>query len=279
MPHLLQPETLKEALGLLATQEGVRLLAGGTDLLVLMKQGVITCDGVIDIKHIDETRVFDIQDGQLRIGAAVTLAEIIDSALIPSSQRILQQAAGNLANTLVRNRATLVGNLCNASPGADMAGACLVLGATLVAASAKGERRIALSEFFTGVKKHALEPGEMALRVEFPLISGRGIYLKKRRIHGHDLAQVNVSGYYTDDHELRLALGAVATTPLLLDGFGRIPPEELLVRKDEIVEAAGKLARPISDVRATKEYRTAMVRYFTWRIVEAFASGKEAFDG
>jgi len=276
MPRFLQPRTLNEAFELLATQQSVRLLAGGTDLLVLMHQRVVNCESIMDIKQIPETRIFDIRDGCLRIGAAITCSEIMESELISASQQILKQAAGNLANTLLRNRATLIGNLCNASPGADMAGACLVLGATLVAASARGERRIPLREFFVGVKKHVLRADEIALRLEFPPIEGRGVFLKKRRIHGHDLAQVGVSGYYTAAGELSFALTAVTITPVLLDGFGVIPPEELKARREEIVETVTAAAKPISDVRATKDYRTAMVRYFAGRIIDDFASGKEA---
>jgi carbon-monoxide dehydrogenase medium subunit len=275
MSRYLQPETLEEAYALLDNEPDLKLLAGGTDLLVLIKQGVIAPGALADIKKIPETRVLDVQNDVLRIGAAITLNEIIESPVIPESMHILKQAAQNLANGLLRNRATLVGNLCNASPGADMAGACMVLNATVIAASSEGERRIAIEDFFTGVKKHSLNPGEIVTRVEFPVVRGRGVYLKKRRIRGHDLAQVGVSGFYSAEHEFRLALGAVAITPLLID-FGKLEPTDLKARRPEIIDKAAETARPITDIRASKEFRAAMVRHFTGRIVDAFAAGKEA---
>ncbi|MDR1531197.1 MAG: FAD binding domain-containing protein [Clostridiales bacterium] len=269
MPAFLQPSSLSEAWSALKENEDVRFLAGGTDLIVLMRQGAVKCGAVMDVKKIPELSVFGFKDGALEIGGAVTCAQILEAHETEGPYGILKQAAVTLANSLLRNRATLAGNLCNASPGGDMIPASLVLGASVVAASPRGEREIPLKDFFLGVKKHVLARDEIVLRVVFPKIQGGGVYLKKRRIRGHDLAQVGVAGFY--DGGLRFALGAVGPTPVLVD-FGRIPEAELLERKAEIVETVAAEAKPITDIRASKEYRLAMTRLFAGRILDALSS-------
>jgi carbon-monoxide dehydrogenase medium subunit len=275
MPAYLRPTSLAEAFELLSTEQETRFFAGGTDLIVQMRDGVIAPDALMDVKALPELSGIENKNGSLMIGAAVTCGEILASDSVRENCLLLKQAASTLANVLLRNRATLAGNLCNASPGADMAPAALVLSGVLTTATPEGGREIALSEFFTGVKKHVLAPKEIVLKITFPLTKGRGIYLKKRRIRGHDLAQVGVAGFHDEDGGFRLALGAVATTPLLLNGFGKLSASELARQKGEIVAEALRAAKPISDVRSSKEYREAMVGLFTERIVDALASGTE----
>ncbi|MDR3316052.1 MAG: FAD binding domain-containing protein [Coriobacteriales bacterium] len=272
MPGFLQPTTLEEAFALLDGKGETRFLAGGTDLLVLLRLGAISCDNVMDVKRIPELSTLRLTDETLEIGAAWTCNQILAAPEVGSEYAPLRQASAALANSLLRNRATLVGNICNASPGGDMLPACLVLEGSVVAASSRGERTIALKDFFTGVKKNVLKPDEIVLRTVFPRTQGRGTYLKKKRIHGHDLAQVSVAGFYADDGHLRLALGAVAITPLLLD-FGVIPAAELPARRTEIIEAVAAAAKPITDVRASREYRLAMGRLFTERIIDGLIDG------
>ncbi|MDR1014529.1 MAG: FAD binding domain-containing protein [Coriobacteriales bacterium] len=275
MPTYVHPTTLAEAFELLGQEGDTRYLAGGTDLIVQLRDGMIAPAAVMDVKALPELQGIEINNEYLEIGAAVTFNEIIASSCVGDGCTLLKEAASTLANSLLRNRATLVGNLCNASPGADIAPAALVLQGALTTATPEGGREIALKDFFVGVKKHALDANELVTKVRFPVSKGRGIYLKKRRIRGHDLAQVGVAGFYGIDGSLRLSLGAVAITPLLLDGFGTLGPDELARRRDEIVAEAASAAKPISDVRASKEYRIAMVKLFTERIIDAFATGTE----
>jgi carbon-monoxide dehydrogenase medium subunit len=256
----------------------IRFFAGGTDLLVLLRLQALSCDKVMDVKQIPELQGIKLTSEALEIGAAVTCNEIIKSPVIGSEYAVLKQAMATLANSLLRNRATLTGNICNASPGGDALPACLVLGASVVTVSPRKERTIALSEFFTGVKRHVLERDEMVLRVLLPRVKGQGAYLKKRRIRGHDLAQVGVAGFWSEDGQLRLALGAVATTPLLLD-LGTFTRAELASRRDEIIDRAVATARPISDVRASREYRLEMVRLFCGRIIDGFLNTQAAKAG
>jgi carbon-monoxide dehydrogenase medium subunit len=266
----MQPTSLEEAWEQFAISGDVKFLAGGTDLIPLLRQKAISCDALMDIKRIPELSGIRLTDATLEIGAAVTCNQILATKGIASEFTALKQALEALANSLLRNRATLAGNICNASPSGDLLSSCLVLNASLVVASPRGQRTIALKDFFTGVKRHVLKPDEIVLRTVFPRISGRSAYLKKKRIHGHDLAQVGVAGFYGDDGQLRLSLGAVATTPLLLDGFGKLNPAELVTRRDEIVQTAVAAARPISDVRASEHYRIQMLRLFTERIIDGF---------
>lgn len=275
MPTYLHPTTLDEAFAGFRQVEDTKLFAGGTDILVLLRENVIAPAALMDVKALPELQGITLLEDRLEIGAAVTCNEIIASDRVRAGHDVLKQAARTLANSLLRNRATLVGNLCNASPGADMATAALVLQGYVTAASPCGEREIPLKDFFVHVKQHVLGPKEIVTKVNFPATKGRGIYLKKRRIRGHDLAQVGVSGFYDTDGSFRLALGAVAITPLLLDDFGKLTSEELLASKDDIVAAAVDAAKPISDVRASKEYRLHMVELFTERIVLALATGAE----
>ncbi len=271
----LAPATLKDAQRTLGEKKDLRILAGGTDLMVLLRAGAISARHVMDVKKIPELNVFTYGCDGLEIGGAVTCNQVIDADFLDPAHDVLRQAAATLANTLLRNRATVVGNLCNASPGGDMLTPALVLGGWLVAVSPTGQREIPLSGFFTGVKQHVLAPDEMVVKLVLPRIAGRGIYLKKRRIRGHDLAQVGVSGLYAEDGTLRLALGAVGPTPVLLDDLGRFTQNELREKKPEIVNRAAAAASPISDVRCGRDYRSAMLRLFTGRIIDAFASGEE----
>jgi len=275
MPAYLKPSTLAEAFDSLGQEGETRFFAGGTDLIVMLREGLIRPDALMDVKALPELQGIAIDDGRLVIGATVTCGELLESSVVGNNLPLLQEAAGSLANSLLRNRATLVGNLCNASPGADMAPAALVLQGVLTTAAPDGERTIDLKDFFVGVKRHVLQPQEIVTNISFPLSKGRGFYLKKRRIKGHDLAQVGVAGFHDEDDSFRLALGAVAITPLLLDNFGKLSASELAAQRDEIVAEAVLAAKPIDDVRASKAYRSAMVKLYTERIIDALASGKE----
>ncbi|HHY94685.1 MAG TPA: hypothetical protein GX513_06700, partial [Firmicutes bacterium] len=150
-----------------------------------------------------------------------------------------------------------------------MAPALLVLGASLRVADGGGTRTIPLAGFFTGVKKHVLRPEEMVVGVEVPPAEGRALYLKKARIRGFDLAQVGVAGLFSTTTGLRLGLGALASTPVLVDLPG-ISRREQLVAGDVPAAALEKVLSsisPIDDQRASREYRLAMVEYLVRRVL------------
>ena len=256
------PRSANEVTELLLAHPAVALLAGGTDLLVDLRAGATRPAAVIDLKRVDgldECR-FE-RGGDAFVGACVTLDRIVAE---PAAPEFLREAAASIGTHQVRNKATLVGNLCHASPAADAAPPLLALGASVRVRRADGSQaRLPLDGFFAGVKKTALAPGEWVVGVELPSSPApvRGRFRKRQRVRGHDLAVVNVaacagSGVGT----LRVAVGACAPTPLV---FGL---DDLLPARGAWLDAAwarvAAALRPISDNRGSAEYRMDMARLF-----------------
>ena len=268
--QFLQPSTLSEATEILDSHEDVAILAGGTDLLVMLRARKFSCRYVMDIKKIPELNVLGKTANGLEIGGAVSLNKILDSGLAEGPYAVLKDAASVHANFLLRNRATLIGNICIASPGGDMLPASLVLDATLEAVSASGSRQIPLRDFFTGVKKHVLRKNEIIAKISFPEKQGKGVYLKKKRIKGHDLAQVGAAAFWEAGGMLSFAFGAVAPTPVLVSGLGPFDKDALAKARAGIEERALGSINPISDTRSSREYRIAMVKHFIGEIISQF---------
>jgi carbon-monoxide dehydrogenase medium subunit len=273
----LRPVTLSEAAEIINNYgTNAKILAGGTDIIIALKDRIISCKCLVDIKAIRELQNIEYseKDG-LSIGAAVCLNDVINSDIIRSKYQILVDAAKTLANSLLRNRATLAGNICNSSPGGDMLPATLVLEGKVHVCSVNGTRIIPVKEFFTGVKKNALSANELVTKVVFPIGSGEGKYLKKSRIKGHDLAQVSVAGFLYSNGELKFALGAVGPTPVLVEGFGYYNKQIIIENKEKIVNIIMNKVSPISDQRASKSFRLAMIEYLSGRIIEELGEGAE----
>lgn len=268
----LRPETLLDAL-MLKDKYGrdARVLAGGTDLIINLRDNMISCKYMIDIKKIPEMKEVSYnQDAGLTIGGAVSLNEMMENEYVKSEYTILIESGKTLANSLLRNRATMLGNICNASPAGDMIPSALVLEGSVEAISKNGSRFIPLKDFFLGVKKNAILDNEIALRVIFPKSEGTGAYLKKSRIKGHDLAQIGAAGMLKNNGKLTLAISAAAPIPLLFDNLGNFDKRDLrdehAVR--EIIEKVMESIHPISDQRASKEYRIAMAEYLIREVLQ-----------
>lgn len=262
-----KPKCLSDALELLNKHgKDIRILAGGTDLIIALKDKLIISPNILDIKAIEELQSisFSTEEG-LSIGAAVSLNDIINSNEVIENYPILVEGAKNLANSLLRNRATLVGNLCNASPGGDMLSPSIVLEGIAEIASIDGTRKVPLKEFFIGVKKTILKENEIVTKVIYPFIKGKGKYLRKSRIKGHDLAQVAVAAFLKSDGGLNITVGAAGPTPVIVKVINNI---DILKNEEEIIEKVKSAISPISDQRASKEYRTAMVEYLTKQILK-----------
>ena len=275
--EFLQPSTLAEAVEILNSHEDLVILAGGTDLLVLLHEGSLSCRYIMDIKKIPELNVFGKTENGLDIGGAVTLTQLLESGLVDGPYAILKDSAITHSNTMLRNRATMIGNICNASPGGDMLPAALLLDGTLEAASAGGVRRIPLNEFFTGVKKHVLQKNELVTKISFPVKKGKGVFLKKKRIKGYDLAQVCMGAFWEDDGKLSIALGAVAQVPLLFSGLGPFDREGLVkARADVEATILGRISPRANSIRSTREYRIAMIKHFIGEIILQLTEG--AYD-
>ncbi len=261
----LAPRERAELLGMLAERRrDVLLMAGGTDVLVNIRGGSARPGFVLDVKRVEGygALTWNTAEG-LVIRPATTINDLLRDATVRARFPLLVACAHDLASHQIRNRATVIGNIVNASPCADMAPALLCLGARAVIASARGERTIPLREFFTGVKRTVLAPDELLERILVPAASAgaRGGYHKLKRISGHDLGIVGVA---VMKHEGRLSLGisSAAPTPVLVEGLAESDDAET------VVAAARKATSPISDLRCTKEYREHMVEVFVRRLLQ-----------
>jgi carbon-monoxide dehydrogenase medium subunit len=176
---------------------------------------------------------------------------------------LLADCALTIASHQLRNRATVIGNIAHASPGADMAPGLLCLGARVQIASQRGRREVPLKDFFTGVKRTVLSHDEIVEAITVPpgTAGSRGSYRKLKRIDGHDLALVGVA-VTSKDGAVRVGIGSAAPTPLLIEGLTDADPA------DAVVAAAREAIRPISDLRCSKEYREYMIEVFVRRLLE-----------
>jgi carbon-monoxide dehydrogenase medium subunit len=272
-----EPGTLDEAVALLVRYSGqASLLAGGTDLLVEIKEHLRRPQHVVNIKKIPgiAALAYDDRTG-LRFGALVTAREIEISPIALAKYPGLAQAARELGSIQVRHRATVVGNICRASPSADTLPPLIADGATVRIYGPVGERTVALEAFCTGPGKTVLAPGELVTEIAVPPPPPRTgkHYLKHGRRKAMELATVGVGVTLTLDggacREIRIALGAVAPTPI------RARQAEDALRGRTLdgatIEAAARIAmsecRPISNVRGSAEYRREMVGVLTQRAI------------
>ena len=257
------PRSRQELLALLAdNQEQAKLLAGGTDLLVNIRGGVIKPALLVDVKKVKDFQGITWSESEgLGIGPSVTINDLLGSATIRAKFPLLAACAHDLASYQVRNRATVIGNLVNASPCSDMAPALLCLGARAVIASRRAQREVPLAGFFQGVKKTVLQADELFERIVVPAASAgaRGGYHKLKRIAGHDLSIVGVA-LMKKDGAIKLGISSAAPTPVFVEGLKETDPV------DAIVAAARRSISPISDVRCSKEYREFMVEIFVKRL-------------
>jgi carbon-monoxide dehydrogenase medium subunit len=273
----LRPETVEEAVALRQKHEGCSvLLNGGTDIVIQLRDHLISPEFVIDIKHIQGLNrlTFRKEDG-LYIGACVTMNELGDNEDVRKYYPFLQKAAYSVGSKQVRNRATLVGNIVNASPLCDTGTPLYVCEAKVCIVGKDGEREVLISEFITFVRKTALRPDEVVVGIRVPYIEGaHGIFTKVSRRREVDLSTICATVLKLGD-SYRIAFGAVAPTPIRLD-----KTESLLSGKwltPELIDDAAKLARtevsPITDIRASKEYRYDVVEVTLRRSLEQFMQG------
>jgi aerobic carbon-monoxide dehydrogenase medium subunit len=270
-----EPATLEEA-SLLLRQFGqaANLLNGGTDLLVEIKEHLRTPDHLINVKKIPglDQLTFDEENG-LAFGATVTARAIETSPVVRGHYPSLAQAAGELGSIQVRNRATVVGNICRASPSADTPPPLIAAGAAVHIFTPAGERSLPLEEFFTGPGKSVLAPGDIVTQVTVPPPAPHTgqIYIKHGRRRAMELATVGVAVFLTVAdgrcRQVRIVLGAVAPTPIRARQAEALLHDRQL--NEPLLEEAAQLAmaesRPISDVRASADYRREMVCVLTAR--------------
>ncbi len=279
-----QPATLAEASRLLKENgPGGRFLAGGTDLVIAMKEKGLLPKYVVDLKRVPGlSGIRENNDGTITIGALTTMYAIETSPVITKKYPFLAQSAAEVGSIQIRNRATIGGNMANATPSADVAPGLIALNATAKIASADAERTVVLEEFFRGPGQNIMNADEILTEITIPKTGAQlvGEYIKFSPRDMMDLAYIGVAVAYNLGSDkkcqgVRIVLGAVAPTPIraknseaLLEG--KALTEELATK---VGDEAAKESKPISDVRSSADYRRAMVGVMTKRAILNAAVG------
>jgi carbon-monoxide dehydrogenase medium subunit len=275
------PRTLTELFEALdASGQNAMMLAGGTDMTLAMKKRAVTPSTVVDLSGLrGELAGIRLTDGVLHIGSLTNFAEMEADALVDRYARALRVAAANVGTLQVRNLATLGGNLATASPAADSAPALIALGASVTLLSGKGERTLPAQSIFTGPKKNALLRGEVISEVQIPAAEGVSSTWMRSAVRNENvLSTVSVSvatsirgGRFGAS---RVALGAVAPTPILAESSSRAMTGSAVSAEqvDRIASLAVEDSKPISDIRASAGYRKRLVSVLTRRSIMQLVS-------
>jgi aerobic carbon-monoxide dehydrogenase medium subunit len=280
------PETFESAVALLAGASGeARVLAGGTDLLVQLRSGMIEPELVVDVKRIAEVHRITAEGGGFRIGAAVTGAELGEHPDVKRMWPGVVESVELIGSTQIQGRATMVGNLCNASPAADSVPAMIAAGAVVNIVGPGGRRELPVEEMCIAPGKTALAKGEMVASVLLPARPPRtgDAYLRFIPRTEMDIAVVSAGVCVTLDQggtctAARVGLGAVAVRPLLVTeaADALIGTTVDAAALERLAEAASAVCRPIDDKRGTIEYRTKVAGVLARRAAEkALARAKE----
>lgn len=282
----LAPRSLAEVYTHLGNGRRTLMLAGGTDVIVQLREGRRHCDQLIDLKHIPELMAFGFAgDGTLNIGAATPLAELYEDPEVRSRLPGLVDAASLIGGIQIQSRASLGGNLCNASPAADSTPALVVLGARLVIGSANGTREVPVEEFPAGPGRNSLAPNEILVQIKIPPqpANSGARYLRFIPRNEMDIAvassgaRLQLSSGGERIEGARIALGAVGPTVLVLDTsslIGRAPDEETFALAGQL---AADVASPIDDMRGGVAQRRQLVSVLTVRALRgALQRAKES---
>lgn len=271
------PTTVGEAVAALAGKgDRVRPLAGGTDLIVQLRCGLLDVDLVVDVKKISELNMVTYRPGEgLTIGAAVPCHRIVEHADIVRVYPGLVDAVGLIGGTAIKGRATMGGNLCNAAPSGDSIPAMIVLKANCTVVGPAGVRTVAVEHFCTGPGETVLGRGELLVSIHFPPpVANSGVcYLRFTPRHEMDIAVVGVGASVVLSADrptisaARVAMGAVGPTPLYAEAAGAVlkgkaPSEESFAEAARLAQVA---ARPITDMRGTHAQRRHLVGVLTRR--------------
>ncbi|MCB2077926.1 MAG: xanthine dehydrogenase family protein subunit M [Novosphingobium sp.] len=276
-PAFHTPGSIDEAVSLLANDPSARPLSGGTDLIVQMRSGRLAPGAVVDLKRIDGMIGVRRDGGGFAIGAATPCTSLRNHAELAKAWPGVVEAANLIGSVQVRNRATMAGNLCNASPAADSVPALVAAGATCIVAGPGGTREVRVQDIPVSPGKTSLAAGEFVVEIRLPaqLAGGADAYLRSIPRTEMDIAVVGAGASIVLDESgtctsARIAVGAVAPTVVLVEDAGAALvggklDEDALDRMADAVRAA---CNPIDDKRGTVEYRTAMAGIIARRVVE-----------
>lgn len=269
-----RPQTVDDLLALLSElPPGAKLHAGGTDLMVHLKEVKIEPHSVVDLSAVEGLNRIEESNGSLVVGAMASFSDLILHRLLAGPLVALKEASVLIGSVQIRNRATLSGNICNASPAADTVPPLVVFGASAIVRSRKGKRSVPVIDFVTGPGTTVLEPGEFVEAVEIPVPEGASgsAYLRMTRRRSVDLAVVDVAVLVTENN-VRVSYGAASARPITG------PKTEGVLRRwlesgrgsdggdrEELEAAVADDIAPITDVRASREYRLAMAAVLAQR--------------
>ena len=284
--EIFQPTSIQEAREIHVHHgPGGYFLAGGTDLVIAIKEKGLVPRYVVDLKRIESLGgIRENVDGSLVVGALTTMREIETSSVITRRFPFLSQSAAEVGSIQIRNRATIGGNIANATPSADVVPALLVLQAEVRISTSNGEKQVPLESIFLGPGKTVMEPGDILTQITIPPASAnlRGEYIKFSPREMMDLAYVGVAvalvmnGNDKVCREARIALGAVSPVPMRARKAEAVLIDSVI--NEDSAERAGAVASgectPISDVRASAAYRRHMVRVNTKRAILNAACGR-----
>jgi len=275
-----EPSTVKEACEVMAElSDRARPLAGGTDLLVKMKRKILVPRHLVSLAKLEELKNLKISNGVFEIGSLVSVARIAESEEVKNTFPALCQGALNLGSPLIRNLATVGGNIVSARPAADLPPPLMAFGGKVVLTNGKRERKVALEDFFKGPGETVMESGELLtqIHVNMPSAHSGAAYIKLGTRRALEISIVNVASFITLNgpngvvKSARIVMGAVGPKPLRA-----VSAEDLLVGKrpsEDLFEEAGKTAAgdsmPIDDFRGSAEYRYTMVSVLTRRTLKA----------
>jgi CO/xanthine dehydrogenase FAD-binding subunit len=286
---VLEPKTLGDALNTLHERsDKIKLIAGGTDAIIQLKDRTLQTKELLDISRLNELRYIRREGSTIRVGALSTYSDILESSLLDPSCRILVNASKTIGSLQIQNRATIGGNLANASPAGDTIPPLYALAATVTVQNHKGTRHIPIEQFFLGYRKIDLRPDELITEISFDAVEkpSDAIFLKLglREAHFISIASVAVWVQWAPDgtriSDIRVALGAVA--PVVI----RAPKCEEFLRnrglEDHVIWQAGQIASgessPITDIRASAEYRRAVIPSLLYKAMHMLIESRRAWE-
>lgn len=270
------PKTLSETLVLMKKWKGrAKLIAGGTNVILEMRAGAVQPQVLIDISQLKNLSYIKDEKKRIRIGSLTTISELASSKIVQDHAPILTEAANQLGNPLVRNRATIAGNLADASPAADTAVPLLALEAMIITERNGGKREIPIDQFFLGPNQTVLKPDEIIREIVFPKpdLKSKMAYIKLGLRNAMAISVVSIAILMEREREeckkVRIALGAVAPKPIRAYGVEAILTNKKIMM--ELVaaccEKVGREMNPISDIRASAEYRRSMASVLLKRVL------------
>jgi carbon-monoxide dehydrogenase medium subunit len=261
------PETVEEAVGLLARGDGTRVLAGGQSLVQLMKFRVAKPTALVDINGVSELKAIERRDGELHLGALVRQQTLVEDQQIADSCPLLREASRFVGYQETRQRGTVGGSMAFAAPWAELTAAAVALDASIDVRSASGERTIKAREFFRGAHRTALQPDELIVRVRVPVPAERsGAAFHEISVRYRDYAQVAAAALVAPDGPAVLVLLSVAETPYLVDASAAVEDEGALsdllsaIDPPDDVEASAAYRRRVAPVLARRALRDATAR-------------------